>query len=83
MVAWVPVWLFLVWLVLKNFSIPSSITLAWETFFSAHLARKADTISFGSSAWTLLYTLSLYRRLTSVLVVVLRLFSIDFTPKLW
>ena len=55
---------------LKKFSIASSKTLACDTPLLLHLALNAVTVSRGSSACTLQYTRSLYRRLTSVLVVV-------------
>lgn len=64
---------------LKKFSIASSIILACDTFSRLHFSRKAATVSFGSSACTLLYTLLLYRRFTSVLVSVFR-FAIDSRP---
>ena len=63
----------------------SSKTLACDTPLLLHLALNAVTVSRGSSACTLQYTRSLYRRLTSVLVVVflaVRIISFRAGPRL-
>ncbi len=64
---------------LKKFTMAPVKTDLCESPAALHLALKASPVSFGTCRYILVYTRSLYRRLTSVLVVVFRL-AVCLTP---